>query len=42
MIYKLLLFVIVTAVNGFFAASEVALISTRRSRLESPPRINCR
>ncbi|MBY0505406.1 MAG: hemolysin family protein [Bryobacteraceae bacterium] len=35
MIYKLLLFVIVTAVNGFFAAAEVALISTRRSRLES-------
>ena len=35
MIYKLLLLVIVTAVNGFFAAAEVALISTRRSRLES-------
>ncbi len=35
MIYKLLLFVIVTAVNGFFAAAEVALLSTRRSRLES-------
>jgi len=35
MLYKLLLFVIVTAVNGFFAAAEVALISTRRSRLES-------
>jgi len=35
MVYKLLLLVIVTAVNGFFAAAEVALISTRRSRLES-------
>lgn len=35
MVYKLLLFVIVTAVNGFFAAAEVALISTRRSRLEA-------
>ena len=35
MIYKLLLLAIVTAVNGFFAAAEVALISTRRSRLES-------
>ncbi len=35
MVYKLLLFVIVTSVNGFFAAAEVALLSTRRSRLEA-------
>ncbi len=35
MVYRLLLFVIVTAINGFFAAAEVALISTRRSRLEA-------
>jgi putative hemolysin len=34
MVYKLLLLAILTAVNGFFAAAEVALISTRRSRLE--------
>lgn len=34
LVYKLLLLALITAVNGFFAASEVALLSTRRSKLE--------
>ena len=32
--YKLLLLALITAVNGFFAAAEVALLSTRKSKLE--------
>jgi putative hemolysin len=33
--WKLLALLVLTAINGFFAASEVALLSVRRSRLEA-------
>lgn len=32
--FKLLLLALITAINGFFAAAEVALLSTRKSKLE--------
>src|SRR5579884_2302893 len=35
MAYRLLILAIIIAVNGFFAASEVALVSVRRSRLRA-------
>lgn len=33
--YRILLLLAITAINGFFAAAEVALLSVRRSRLEA-------
>jgi putative hemolysin len=35
MAYRLLILITIIAVNGFFAASEVALVSVRRSRLRA-------
>ncbi|HZU24672.1 MAG TPA: hemolysin family protein [Bryobacteraceae bacterium] len=35
MAYRILILVMIIAVNGFFAASEVALVSVRRSRLRA-------
>ena len=35
MAYRILVLVLIIAVNGFFAASEVALVSVRRSRLRA-------
>src|ERR1700759_669717 len=35
MAYRLLILVIIIALNGFFAAAEVALVSVRRSRLRA-------
>ena len=35
MAYRILILVLIIAVNGFFAASEVALVSVRRSRLRA-------
>ncbi len=35
MVYRLLLMAVILAINGFFAAAEVALVSVRRSRLKA-------
>ena len=35
MVYRLFILAAIIAVNGFFAASEVALVSVRRSRLRA-------